>query len=40
VDHVRKKHLEIMGEELTGGKDDQVFRLDRIDVAACSGMKE
>jgi hypothetical protein len=23
------------GEELTGGKDDRVFRLDRVDAAAC-----
>ena len=24
------------GEELTGGKDDRVFRLDRVDDAACA----
>jgi hypothetical protein len=28
-----------VGQELTGGKDDRVFRLDRIDEAACAGMK-
>jgi hypothetical protein len=27
------------GQELTGGKDDRVFRLDRVDGAACTGMK-
>jgi|SRR6516165_785192 hypothetical protein len=27
------------GEELTGGKDDRVFRLDRVNDAACAGMK-
>jgi hypothetical protein len=27
------------GQELTGGKDDRVFRLDRVDDAACAGMK-
>jgi hypothetical protein len=27
------------GEELTGGKDDRVFRLDRVDEAAGAGMK-
>jgi hypothetical protein len=26
-------------QELTGGKDDQVFRLDRVKDAACAGMK-
>jgi hypothetical protein len=27
------------GEELTRGKDDRVFRLDRVNDAACAGMK-
>jgi hypothetical protein len=27
------------GQELTGGKDDRVFRLDRVDDAVCAGMK-
>jgi hypothetical protein len=27
------------GEELSGGKDDRVFRLDRVDDRACVGMK-
>jgi len=27
------------GPELTGGKDDRVFRLDRVNDAACAGMK-
>jgi len=27
------------GQELTGGKDDRVFRLDRVDDAECAGMK-
>ena len=27
------------GQELTGGKDDRVFRLDRVDSAPCAGMK-
>jgi len=27
------------GQELTGGKDDRVFRLDRDNDAACAGMK-
>jgi hypothetical protein len=27
------------GEELSGGKDDRVFRLDRVDDATCVGMK-
>jgi hypothetical protein len=27
------------GRELTGGKDDRVFRLDRVNDAACAGMK-
>jgi hypothetical protein len=26
-------------QELTGGKDDRVFRLDRVNDAACAGMK-
>jgi len=27
------------GQELTGGKDDRVFRPDRVEDAACAGMK-
>jgi hypothetical protein len=27
------------GQDLTWGKDDRVFRLDRVDSAACAGMK-
>jgi hypothetical protein len=27
------------GQELTGGKDDRAFRLDRVGEAACAGMK-
>ena len=27
------------GQELTGGKDDRVFRLDRMNDGACAGMK-
>ena len=27
------------GQELTGGKDDRVFRLDRVDSAPCAEMK-
>jgi hypothetical protein len=27
------------GQELTGGKDDRVFRLDRVDDSECAGMK-
>lgn len=26
-------------QEVTGGKDDRVFRLERVDNAACAGMK-
>jgi hypothetical protein len=26
-------------QELTGGKDDRVFRLDRVNDATCAGMK-
>jgi hypothetical protein len=27
------------GQELTGGKDDREFRMDRVDNAPCEGMK-
>jgi hypothetical protein len=27
------------GQELTGGNDDRVFRLDRVNDAACAGMQ-
>jgi hypothetical protein len=32
-------YVDSAGQELTGGKDDRVFRLDRVDAAACAGMK-
>ena len=32
-------HVNGAGQELTGGKDDRVFRLDRVDDAECAGMK-
>jgi len=39
LDRISGPACEDSGRELTGGKDDRVFRLDRDNDAACAGMK-
>jgi len=39
LDRISGPACEDSGRELTGGKDDRVFRLDRVNDAACAGMK-
>ena len=39
LDRISGPACEDSGQELTGGKDDRVFRLDRVNDAACAGMK-
>jgi hypothetical protein len=39
LDRISGPACEDSAQELTGGKDDRVFRLDRVNDAACAGMK-
>jgi hypothetical protein len=39
LDRISVPACDDFGQELTGGKDDRVFRLDRVKDAACAGMK-
>jgi hypothetical protein len=44
LDHINvatcgQEYVDVGGQELTGGKDDREFRLDRVDSIPCAGMK-